>query len=230
ARSMAEPVWRRLTATNWVIRPGVLRMAFRLISASTLEPRSLLGAMALASLSLPGIARADHDSLHSTPCDGTETVGGGQLGIAPGPVGPPDSLGWDLGSGQCNGSFTVVRDVDFPSPDGDGIELGMRAEQRSVGQVANGGGDYTVQTGADPTTGGRAWWNFQQSIAYDGNIGDLDALVFAIRVDASSAVAAPPTDMLAIRGTDRRSQRSAQCHGRPIAISFRPRRTRSSDG
>ena len=85
---MAEPVWRRLTATNWVIRPGVLRMAFRLISASTLEPRSLLGAMALASLSLPGIARADYDSLHSTPCDGTETVGGGQLGIAPGPVGP----------------------------------------------------------------------------------------------------------------------------------------------
>ena len=113
----------------------------------------------------------------------------------------------------------MVRDVDFPSPDGDGIELGMRAEQRSVGQVANGGGDYTVQTGADPTTGGRAWWNFQQSIAYDGNIGDLDALVFAIRVDASSAVAAPPTDMLAIRGTDRRSQRSAQCHGRPIAIA-----------
>jgi hypothetical protein len=71
-------------------------------------------------------------------------VGGGQAGNSPGPVGRPNSLGWDVGGGQCNGSFTVTRDSAFPSADGDGIELGMRAEQRSVGQVANVGGDYEV--------------------------------------------------------------------------------------
>ena len=48
----------------------------------------------------------------------------------------------------------------------------MRAEQRSVGQVANVGGDYEVEIGPDDTrpNPNRAWWNFQQSIAYDGAI------------------------------------------------------------
>lgn len=158
---------------------------------------ALIGAVAIMAVS--GAAVADHNDLHATACDEPDTVGGGTLGNSPGPVGPPNSLGWGLGSGQCNGSFTTTSDGGFPSPDGDGIELGMRAEQRSVGQVANFDGDYTVQVGLDPTNGARAWWNFQQSIAYDGDIGDLDELVFAIRTDAGSAVPAPPADLLMLR-------------------------------
>ena len=109
-----------------------------------------------------------------------------------------------------HGSFTTTADGGFPSPDGDGLELGMRAEQRSVGQVANLGGDYEVETGPDDTqpNPNRAWWNFQQSIAYDGAIDDLDELAFAIRTDAGSAVPAPPADLLALRGAidDRNNQ------------------------
>jgi hypothetical protein len=41
-----------------------------------------------------------------------------------------------VGAGQCNGDFTVSRDATFPgTPGGSGIELGMRIEQRSVGQL-----------------------------------------------------------------------------------------------
>ena len=156
-------------------------------------------ASALMLALLTSTARADHNGSHATPCNALDTVGGGALGISPGPVGPPDSLGWDTGSGQCNGSFTTAVDGGFPSLGGDGLELGMRAEQRSVGQVANVGGDYTVQTGVDPSNSERAWWNFQQSIAYDGDIDDLDELIFAIRTDAGSAVPAPPTDLLTVR-------------------------------
>jgi hypothetical protein len=159
---------------------------------------------------MPIAARADHNGLHGTACNEADTVGDGTLGVSPGPVGPPDSLGWDVGSGQCNGSFTTTVDGDFPSLDGDGLELGMRAEQRSVGQVDNNGGDYEVETGPDDTepNPNRAWWNFQHSIAYDGNIDDLDELVFAIRTDAGSAVPAPPADLLALRATidDRNNQ------------------------
>jgi hypothetical protein len=106
-----------------------------------------------------------------------------------------------VGNGQCNGSFTVVRDPAFPSIDGDGIELGLRAEQRSVGQVEAIAGDYLVQTGPDTTqpNPNRAWWNIQHSIAYYGAVDDLDELVFAIRTDAGSSVPAAPADLLALR-------------------------------
>jgi hypothetical protein len=158
---------------------------------------SWAGALALALLMpIPAVA---------APCNEADTVGGGTLGVSPGPVGPPNSLGWDVGSGQCNGSFTTTLDG--------GLELGMRAEQRSVGQVANNGGDYEVQTGPDDTqpNPNRAWWNFQQSIAYDGDIDDLDELVFTIRTDAGSAVPALPADLLALRATidDRNNQPNA---------------------
>ena len=53
---------------------------------------------------------ADHVGAHTTPCNDPDTVGGGQLGISPGPTTPADSLGWDVGTGQCNGSFTVTQD------------------------------------------------------------------------------------------------------------------------
>ena len=48
-------------------------------------------------------------------CDEADVVGGGASGLSPGPVGPPNSLGWDVGGGQCNGSFTVARDTSSPA-------------------------------------------------------------------------------------------------------------------
>lgn len=172
---------------------------------------------AIASLSVllsePAPARADHNSLHTTPCNAPNTVGGGQFGNSPGPVGPPDSLGWDVGSGQCNGSFTTTTDMSFPSDGGGGIELGLRIEQRRVGQVQRiGGNEYQVELGNDTTPApalNRAWWNFQHSIAYDGDIDTLDALTFTIRTDAGPNLpSAPSVDMLAIRGAidDRNNQ------------------------
>jgi hypothetical protein len=89
-------------------------------------------------------------------CDLADSVGGGAAGNSPGPVGPPNSLGWDVGSGQCNGSFTVTRDTSFPST-GSGIELGIRAEQRGQGQLTRKGAfDYEVQLGPDPNQANRA--------------------------------------------------------------------------
>lgn len=168
--------------------------------------RTSLTAVAVAFLAISGQAIADHNGLHTTPCNEPETVGGGALGNSAGaadPVGPPNSLGWSVGSGQCNGSFTVTRDADFPSATGGGIELGLRIEQRSVGQVERKGqNDYEVQLGNDTTAGAlnRAWWNFHHSIAYDGDIDELDALSFTIRTDAGANVpVAPVFDMLALR-------------------------------
>ncbi len=139
----------------------------------------------------------------ATPCDLAASVGGGPAGISPGPTGLPNSahLGWDVGSGQCNGSFTVTDDATFA---GGHVELGLRAEQRSVGQVADNGGDYTVQLGSDTTqpNANRAWWNFNASIAYSGSINTLDALTLTVVTDRGSAVApAPSADLLAARGT-----------------------------
>ena len=145
-----------------------------------------VGALAAAAVSLALFAappvQAGHNSLHTTPCDASDTVGGGTFGNSPGA-----GLGWDVGSGQCNGSFAKVTDLAFPSDSGGGIELGLRIEQRRVGQVTrNGANDYEVQLGNDtnvPPTLKRAWWNFQHSIAYDGSIGNLDSLTFKIRTD-----------------------------------------------
>lgn len=162
-----------------------------------------------AIAALPGLVYADHNSLHPTPCNESATVGGGAFGNSPGPVSPLSAvLGWDVGAGQCNGSFTVTRDISFPADGADGIELGMRAEQRRVGQVArnllgNGVGDYEVQTGPDTTFGpalNRAWWNFQPSLAYDGEIDALDGVALAIRTDVGpNQPSAPVFDLLELR-------------------------------
>ena len=103
----------------------------------------------------------------AAPCNEDFTVGGGTLAVS-----PSSGAGWDVGGGQCNGSFTVTEIESFPADGEDGIELGLRAEQRRVGQVINtsNNGVYEVGTGPDPTQANRAWWNFQHSIAYDGNI------------------------------------------------------------
>ena len=132
----------------------------------------------------------------SAACDLADSVGGGQAGVSPGPTfNSATALGLDIGSGQCNGSFKTTGDSLFPNDGSDGIELGMRAEQRREGQVprnadlASGAGDYTVQLGADntdPVASNRTWWNFQHSIAYDGVIDNLDGLVFSIRTDVGA--------------------------------------------
>lgn len=137
-------------------------------------------------------------------CNLPATVGGGvdetALGVPArsSRTSPIPGIGWGVGDGQCNGSFVSTVDSGFPSPDGDGIELAIRAEQRRVGQVDPVGGDYTVETGEDQPN--RAWWNFQTSTAYDGNINDLDGLVFDIRTDAGpNQPLFPSYDMLLLR-------------------------------
>ena len=120
-------------------------------------------------------------SVHATPipqCDGADTVGGGALGV----YSPSAGAGWDVGSGQCNGEFTVAS----ASLGGHDIELGLRAEERREGQVlppAHDGRFYEVQLGHDtsaPAALNRAWWNFQGSVAFDGSIASLDALTLRI--------------------------------------------------
>ncbi|MEM9593592.1 MAG: hypothetical protein AAGD06_04990 [Acidobacteriota bacterium] len=138
----------------------------------------------------PGLAQA--------PCNEADTVGGGALGSSPGPVGAPGSLGWDVGSGQCNGSFTASTDGGFP---GGALELALRAEQRRTGQVPRMPvGDYEVQLGNDtnaPPALDRAWWNFHFSVAYGGALADLDALTFQIRTDVGdNQPTAPTLDLL----------------------------------
>lgn len=155
------------------------------------RPAILLIAMTLLCvLAQPMLAQA--------PCNEADTVGGGMLGVSPGPVGPPNSLGWDVGSGQCNGSFVSASDAMFP---GGALELGLRAEERRVGQVPRmAGGDYEVQLGNDANTPpaiNRAWWNFNLSIAYGGALTDLDALILQIRTDAGdNQPANPAVDLL----------------------------------
>ena len=117
------------------------------------------------------------------------------------PVGPANSLGWGVGSGQCNGSFSATTDGAFP---GGALELGLRAEQRRIGQVGQTGpNDYTVQTGPDvgpPASVNRAWWNFQGSIAYGGSIASLDALTLSITTDVGPNLpTAPVVDLLPLR-------------------------------
>lgn len=156
----------------------------------------------LALLLIPTIAFADHIGGHATPCDDPATVGGGALGVSPGPVGPPDSLGWDVGSGQCNGSFASTVDGAFT---GGAIELALRAEERRIGQVGQvAPGEYEVQLGHDttaPAATNRAWWNFQASIAYGGNIDDLDSLTLDIQTLSGPNLPAAglPADLLALR-------------------------------
>lgn len=152
-------------------------------------------------LCLSAVANADHVTGHATACNDPITVGGGTLGVSPGPVGPPNSLGWDVGNGQCNGSFSVTSDGAFP---GGALELALRAEQRRIGQVApTGPNDYTVQTGPDigpPLAFNRAWWNFQGSIGYGGSIANLDSLTLVINTDVGPNLpAAPVVDLLAFR-------------------------------
>jgi len=144
---------------------------------------------------------ANHNSMHTTLCNQANTVGGGTLGLSPGPVGP-SSLGWDVGSGQCNGSFSTVSDLLFP---GGALELGLRIEERRVGQVTrNAVNDYTVQLGHDnklPIALNRAWWNFHGSVGYGSSIGNLDALTLKIVTDVGpNQPSAPIFDLLATRG------------------------------
>ena len=55
-------------------------MTSHTIEGSLVVQRSWLGALALAVLIMPNPALADHNGLHTTPCNGTDTVGGGTCG------------------------------------------------------------------------------------------------------------------------------------------------------
>ena len=127
----------------------------------------------------PFMTSADHIPSHP-PCNEPDTVGGGTLGVSPGA-----GLGWDVGGGQCNGSFSVTSGSFV---DGSSIELGLRAEQRREGQVARGAGNnYEVETGPDttlPIALNRAWWNFQGSVAYTG-VPAVDAFFNGFEVDTT---------------------------------------------
>ena len=153
---------------------------------------SILAGLVLVITAAPAAA--------SGVCDNSATVGGGTLAV----YSPYPGAGWDVGSGQCNGDFTVVTDPSFP---GGPLELGMRIEQRSAGQLnspEHAGINYEVQAGPDTTqpNNARAWWNFQHSIAYNGGIGNLDELTFVIRTDVGVFLPTYPAfDMLAARGT-----------------------------
>jgi hypothetical protein len=188
------------------------------------DPLTTLSAVSLALILFTS-------SWADAACNKSFTVGGGELGMTDRdgtPIGPPTSLGWDVGTGQCNGSFTITRNKSIPSDDEDGIELAIRALQRGVGSVTNTSnhGVYEVQKGSDPTTisipypnGTRAWWNFQHSIAYDGNINELNSLTFIIRTDAGPSVPAGPFDMLALRQfiDDRNDTNNGQPVNRGVA-------------
>ena len=146
-----------------------------------------------------------------------------------GPFVPPVSLGSDVGSGQCNGSFTTTLEGDFPSPDGVRARArhARRAAQRRPGRQQRR--RLEVETGADtdPTRPGLV--NFQQSIAYDGEIDELDELVFAIRTMPASRSRLPPADLLALRATidDRNNQPNATS---TYSDLYQTSRTRCSSG
>lgn len=140
-------------------------------------------------------------SYAAAPCEEDANVGGGvNTGTSPGPTGnPATALGWDVGTGQCNGSFTSKTFDGFP---GGSLELAMRAEERRQGAVARiGANEYQVELGNDSGDVDRAWWNFQHSIAYGGNIDDLDSLTFKITTHVGpNQPSASEVDMLAFRG------------------------------
>lgn len=104
---------------------------------------------------------------------------------------------WTVGLGQSNGNFSVTDDLIGVNA----IQLGLRGEQRSVGAINPSGHDYVALPGPDPTNLTRAWWNFQFSVGYNGDIETLDSLTLAIRKDAgsNSAPIAPAFDLLALR-------------------------------
>lgn len=76
-------------------------------------------------------------------------------------------------NGQVNGHFVVENQLGSSA-----IELGLRVQQRRVGPITPDAGNfYTVQSGFDPGTTNRAWWNFDWSATYGNAIGDLDSLI-----------------------------------------------------
>ena len=137
---------------------------------------------------------------------------------------------WDVGSGQVNGNFSVTSDQGFI---GGPIELGLRAEQRSIGAVIPTGDSYTVLPGTDPTSGGtRAWWNFQVSIAYGDSqnpvtIADLTSLTLTISKDAGTNSSPSGTGVFDLKSVrlfidDRNSPNSDANFGDIYQISQNP--------
>lgn len=163
----------------------------------------ITGTTALAALLIVGLTQVVPAMAAGTvmpaACNQLDVVGNGGDLTEGNSTGVPTGLGFDVGTGICNGSFTVSEDSAFPSAGGPkterGIELGMRATHRFSGSLERIGANsdtYIVKTGfrvpLDSTSG--SWWGFQHSIAYDGNISDLDELKFFIRTDEGTSIPA----------------------------------------
>lgn len=128
-------------------------------------------------------------------CNDPDVVGNGGDLTEGASNGTAQALGWDVGSGQCNGSFTVTLDNAFPSAGigtESGIELGIRAIKRFTGSYVRSGtanDSYEVDLGyRDGIPANGSIWGFQHSIAYDGSINNLDSLNFIIQTDKGTSV------------------------------------------
>lgn len=107
---------------------------------------------------------------------------------------------WDVGTGQVNGHFVTTSDAAFT---GGAIELGMRAEQRSIGGITPSpitSSSYLVQTGSDPNNAARAWWNFHLSANFAGGVNTLDTLVLYIEQQAGTNGAGGTFNLLPFLG------------------------------
>ena len=98
---------------------------------------------------------------------------------------------WNVGDGQANGDFQVATDTAFA---GGGLELGLRATKRKVGNTKPNGNVYSYgvenSAGAGASDPNRARWNFDLHIAYDSVFADLDSLTLTI---TSSNATNPPS-------------------------------------
>lgn len=123
---------------------------------------------------------------------------------------------WNVGSGQSNGDFQVMTDVDFA---GGRLQLGIRATERKVGNTTPSGDIYRYDTGHSAGGGVsdtmRARWNFDLHVSYDGMISDLDSLTLAIgSSNPVNVPTAPVVDLLdvLVRG-------NIDCHTRAPACA-----------
>jgi hypothetical protein len=186
---MAHP--RRSSTASFVL----LSCAFALTFAAT--PAS---AQTVKGCTDPIVTPTGTMPYHQVPAPGI--VGGGALGLShvaktlAGVVYSNNpTAGWNQGSGNCNGQFTIA-----PNTTISGLELGLRAIRRSKGPVVQNGTEYVVALGADSTHAGRAWWNFDLSIAYNGSIAALDALTLEIHTTHGASVpGASSFDLHALR-------------------------------
>lgn len=110
--------------------------------------KPLICTAAIAAVMLPSLASAQ-----------SVTTYGDQL-----------SVPFNVGSGNSNTNFAITTTQTH----GTTIELGLKAKQRYVGDVAQSNGMYSVEagyspvSGSDPTPSSNFWWN----IDFSADLGD----------------------------------------------------------